>query len=361
MDGDLNIIKRGNVFYFNHINSIGGVESFFYYLARKYEDRDITVVYKTGDPAQIARLSRYIRVQKYTGHDIYCERAFFNYSTDIIDNVHADRYYMIVHSDYKARGIRPNTPDKIDEYLAVSKHAGKTFTELTGKETTPCYLPFYMDDPKPVLHLISATRLTREKGKHRIEQLADALDKAGVVYQWLVFTNDTGAVENPSVVFMRPRLDIQSYIKDADYLVQLSDTEAYCQSVAEALLLGTPVIVTPLPVYKEIGLTAKNSIKVPFEMDDIPIDKIVKGLPEFTYKVKKDAWNELLGENKSTYENERDLPVYIQPVKRYYDLQEGRILRKGDRPYIVTKERAMQLGQRGFIEIIGAANVQDQD
>lgn len=354
-------VKLGNVFYFAHLNSIGGVESFFYYLARKYQKKDITIYYKSGDTAQIARLLRYVRVIRYTGEDIYCERAFFNYNTDILDKVHADKYYLIIHSDYEARKIPPNIPAQIDEYLGVSKHVCKTFEKLTGKKVTPCYLPFVLDKPRRVLHLISATRLTKEKGKHRIEQLADALDKAGVVYQWLVFTNDTGAVENPSVVFMRPRLDIQSYIADADYLVQLSDTEAYCQSVAEALLLGTPVIVTPLPVYKEIGLTTKNSIKVPFEMDDIPIDKIVKGLPEFTYKVKKDAWNELLGENKSTYGNERDLPVYIQPVKRYYDLQEGRIYRKGDRPYIVTKERAMQLGQRGFIEIIGAANVQDQD
>lgn len=347
-------MKRGNIFYFANINSIGGVESFFYYLARKYEDRDITIVYKTGDPRQIARLSRYARVEKYRGQEIYCERAFFNYSTDIIDNVHADRYYMIVHSDYKARGIRPNTPEKIDEYLAVSKHAGKTFTELTGKETTPCYLPFVLDEPKPVLHLISATRLTKEKGKHRMEKLAEALDKAGIVYQWTVFTNDTGAIDNPSVIFMRPRLDIADYIADADYLVQLSDTEAYCQSVAEALLLGTPVIVTDLPVYKEIGLTTKNSIKVPLDMSKIPTDKIAKGLPEMPipeYKAKKDAWSELLGDTKSTYEKGK--PQYVQPVKKFLDLNLNRIVSRSDKPYLVAYERAVELADKGLAQIIG--------
>ena len=121
-------MKRGNIFYFANINSIGGVESFFYYLARKYEDRDITIVYKTGDPRQIARLSRYARVEKYRGQEIYCERAFFNYNTDIIEHVHADKYCMIIHSDYKARGIIPNTPEQIDEYLGVSKHVCKTFS-----------------------------------------------------------------------------------------------------------------------------------------------------------------------------------------------------------------------------------------
>ena len=345
-------MKRGNIFYFANINSIGGVESFFYYLARKYEDRDITIVYKTGDPRQIARLSRYARVEKYRGQEIYCERAFFNYNTDIIEHVHADKYCLIIHSDYKARGIIPNTPEQIDEYLGVSKHVCKTFSELTGKEVKPCYLPFVLDEPKPVLHLISATRLTKEKGKHRIEKLAEALDKAGIVYQWTVFTNDTGAIDNPSVIFMRPRLDISDYIADADYLVQLSDTEAYCQSVAEALLLGTPVIVTDLPVYKEIGLTAKNSIKLPLDMSKIPTDKIAKGLPEIPgYKAKKDAWSELLGDAKSTYEKGK--PQYVQPVKKFFDLNLNRVVSRNDKPYLVAYERAVELVDKGLAQIIG--------
>ena len=349
--------KLGNVFYFSHINTIGGVESFFYYLVKKYEKKDITIYYKSGDPAQIARLLKYARAVRYTGEEIYCENAFFNYQTDIIDNVHADKYYMIIHSDYKARKIVPNTPAKIDEYLAVSKHAGKTFTELTGKETTPCYLPFALDKPKPVLHLISATRLTKEKGKHRIEALAKALDDAGICYQWTVFTNDTEAIDNPSVIFMRPRLDLESYIADADYLVQLSDTEAYCQSVAEALMLGAPVIVTPLPVYKEIGVNAKNSITLPFDMQDIPIDKIVKGLPEFEYKVKRDAWNKLLGDRKSTYDKDNSSLVLVQVRKKYFDKEKHIIVTPSDSLYTVDRKRALELAGKGLVEIIGGADV----
>ena len=350
-------VKLGNVFYFAHLNSIGGVESFFYYLARKYQKKDITIYYKSGDTAQIARLLRYVRVIRYTGEDIYCERAFFNYNTDILDKVHADKYYLIIHSDYEARKIPPNIPAQIDEYLGVSKHVCKTFEKLTGKKVTPCYLPFVLDKPRRVLHLISATRLTKEKGKHRIEQLAKALDDAGVIYQWTVFTNDTGAINNPSVIFMRPRLDIADYIADADYLVQLSDTEAYCQSVAEALMLGTPVIVTPLPVYKEIGLNEGNSITVPFDMQDIPIDKIVQGLPEFTYKVKRDAWNKLLGEGKSTYETTNSKLVIVKIRKKFFDKERKIIACPEDMPITVTRERAIELVSKGLAEIIGGADV----
>jgi glycosyltransferase involved in cell wall biosynthesis len=48
---------------------------------------------------------------------------------------------------------------------------------------------------------------------------------------------------------MTPRLDIRDYIADADYLVQLSDTEAWSYSVLESLSLGTPVITTPIPCF----------------------------------------------------------------------------------------------------------------
>ena len=73
--------KYSNIFYFYNINSIGGVETFFYYLAKKYCDFDITVFYSTGDINQIKRLRKYVRVKKYkTGEQIKCKKAFFNYN-----------------------------------------------------------------------------------------------------------------------------------------------------------------------------------------------------------------------------------------------------------------------------------------
>jgi hypothetical protein len=54
-----------NVFYFDCINKIGGVETMFYEIAKKYNNWDITVYYAFGDPKQIERLSKFIRVKKY--------------------------------------------------------------------------------------------------------------------------------------------------------------------------------------------------------------------------------------------------------------------------------------------------------
>ena len=51
-----------NVFYFLHINRIGGIEQFFAYLAEKYKDWDITIYYKSGDPQQLNRLRHFVKV-----------------------------------------------------------------------------------------------------------------------------------------------------------------------------------------------------------------------------------------------------------------------------------------------------------
>ena len=61
------------------------------------------------------------------------------------------------------------------------------------------------------------------------------LNAAGIPYLWTIFTNDFRVIKNDNIIYMQPRLDIIDYIANADYLVQLSDCEAYCYSVVESL------------------------------------------------------------------------------------------------------------------------------
>lgn len=114
----------------------------------------------------------------------------------------------------------------------------------------------------------------------------------------MVFTNDKKAIDNPNIIYRNPSLDITSYINDADFLVQLSDSEAYCYSVVESLLLGKPVIVTDLPIYNELGLDDTNSIKLPLDFDGLDIKKLYQDY-NFTYEPPEDKWNKFL--NKGSY------------------------------------------------------------
>ena len=340
-----------NVFYFYNINKIGGIETFFYYLAKKYKNYDITIYYQVGDLAQIKRLSQYVRVKKYNGEKIKCKKIFFNFNLDIIDNVEAEEYIQIAHGDYKAMNIKPNTHSKIDKVLGVSKQVCKTYKEITGLDTELIYNPIFIDKPKKVLNLVSATRLTAEKGKDRIIKLANMLNEANIPYIWTIFTNDTKAINIPNVVYMEPRLDIINYIANADYLVQLSDNEGYCYSVVEALSVGTPVIVTDIPVFKELGLNDKNSFKLDFELNNVPINKIYKGLEPFEYKPKADTWSKYLVKGKSTYAEDLKTIVKIKAITNWYDLDLKKEIIKGE-VLDVTKVRAEYLIDNKVAELL---------
>ena len=332
-----------NIFYFDHLNKIGGVETFFYEIAKKYCDNDITVFYSYGDLKQIQRLKKYIRVIKYTGQNIKCKKAFFNYSLKPIDNIEAERYYEIIHANYKDLGIHPNVHDKINEYIGVSQSVCDVFTELTGLPCTLCYNPITIEKPKRVLYLISATRLTREKGKDRILKLAKALDNAGIPYIWTIFTNDTRVIQHPRIIFMEPQLNIRDYIAKADYAVQLSDTEAYCYTMIESLLLNVPVIVTPWACLRELNITNDYGFILPFDMTNIPVDEIYNKKFNFKYNLKPDNWNQILELSKSTYKEELNSIYTVEALSAYQnnklvDAELGHIPEPGE-VWDVSKER----------------------
>lgn len=318
--------EADNIYYFSVISEIGGIETFFYQLAKKYSDRNLTIIYREANEKQLKRLRKYVQCIPYCGQKIKCKKAFFNFNTDIINNVEAEEYILVIHGDYKTmieQGQIDAAPghEKIDKYVGVSKIACEAFTKVTGKPCELCYNPIEIEEPKQVLNLISATRLTREKGKQRMELFAKALDDAGIPYLWTVFTNDTNAINNPNIIFMKPRLDISNYIASADYLVQLSDNEGYCYSVVEALGLGTPVIVTPCPVFNEIGVVdKKNGYILPFDMKDFSVEDIYMNIPKFYYLPFRDRWGELLTNSKSDYQNKKDKKFKVQATGAYRQL-----------------------------------------
>lgn len=342
-----------NIFYFYKINEIGGIETFFYYLAKKYKDWDITIYYQEGSYEQIKRLKKYVRVRQYQGEKIKCDKAFFNFNLDIIDNVEAKEYYQIAHGDYKASGDRPNISKKINKYLGVSQRVCDTFSEIINQDVELIYNPIAIDKPQKVLNLISATRLTGEKGRKRMIKLAEMLDAAEIPYIWTIFTDSKDKIDNPNIAYMKPRLNIINYIANSDYLVQLSDNEGYCYSVVEALTVGTPVIVTDVPVFKELGVNKSNGFILDFDMENVPVKEIYKGLPKFKYEPKEDRWASYLSKGKSTYQKDLKTMVKVKCVRNYFDIELKELKTKESNPYKINKVRAEELVGYGDIEIIG--------
>lgn len=163
--------------------------------------------------------------------------AIINYDTSIIDYITEDIWkenakpnegiYQTVHADYEhpAYQWKPPTDDRIKAYIGITKHIEQSFKKLTGNENLiQLYNPVSPDDDEPIM-IVSATRLSRIKGKDRMVKLANALNRQGLKWVWYVFTNDTDAIKNPNFIFLKPRLDCRHLVKRADALAQLSDTE----------------------------------------------------------------------------------------------------------------------------------------
>lgn len=340
-----------NIIWTPNLSPIGGVETFIYSVARKYSDHDIMVLFRTADQKQLERLSRYVRTMQWNGQDRFsCEKLFMNLDTVIADYVDAKEYIRMIHADYKALDLRIPLHPKTTRYIAVSENSAKSFQEMAGILPEVYYNPIIITKPRRVLHLISTTRLSKEKGAERMDMLANALDDAGIPFTWTVYTNDDerNNLKNEHFLFAKPRLDVTDFIADADYLVQLSDCEGYPYSVLEAVCNRVPVITTPLSILEEIGLKdGENCIVLPFDMSEIPIQRIYKGLKRFNYEPRADNWDELLAPGESTYDPKADGLVAIKCVSAYFDTSMKRNVYPNQIIY-VEQTRAKLILEAGF-------------
>lgn len=343
-----------NLFYFKQLNSIGGIETFFYNLAQKYgKDYDITILYKDGDKKQVERLSKLVRMRKYKdGERVRCKRAFCAFNTDILDYIDADEYYQVLHGDYRALGVLPMSHKKLQKYVACSQVVSDAYADITGEVAEVAYNPVVVQKPRKALRLISATRLTPDKGWNRMLQLAKALDEAGVPYQWDIYSDMYKPVDNPNITLHKPRLDIINYIAAADYFVQLSDSEGYCYSVVESLCAGTPVIVTDFAVAHEIGvINGKNGWILPMDMSNLPIEDICKGVKKFKYTPIEDRWGEFLLPIPPTYEEEMNQIVKVRCKHIYLDLEFKRQMDAGEE-WQCTRRRGEMLEDLNLVDIV---------
>lgn len=358
------IYDCANAYYFRHLNKIGGIESHLRYLAKKYADKyEIVVFYKTADMEQLEHLRKYVRVvQIEKGDLVRCNKMFCCFNREILEQTKADKTYLVLHGDYRNMVERGQLSEmhlpidsRVDEYLGVSQLVCDSWEELTGIKAMNVFEPVVLDKCDRPLMFLSATRLTPEKGWGRMVQLANALDEANVNYIWLIYT-DSSQSPTKNMVILDPRYDIADKMGGFDAFIQLSDNEGFCLSIAEALTRGVPVIATDLPVLKELGLNEKNSIILPFDMSDIPIEKIRKiNKLKFSYKVPEDRWETVLDHtpvNKDAY-------IEVMACNGYqshniFDVQLGKIPSAGER-WFVTKSRYEDLiayGLKNRIELI---------
>ena len=359
------MIEHDNIFYIRDFSEIGGVETFTYELVKKFKDKDIAVVYKQANVNQLARVRKYCKAYRHTNQQIKCKVAIINYDVSIIDYINEDaEIYQVVHGDYEnpAYSWKPPTHPRIKEYIGVTKYIRDSFKRITGlSNVTYSYNPLSIEKSEKKIILLSATRLSRIKGKDRMIKLAKALDEAGINNIWYIFTNDKNEIDSPNVIYCKPRLDIGYFMDMADYIVQLSDTEACSYTINEALYRNKPIIVTPLPYLEEIGVKDNVNAYI-MEFDTSNINSIVEritNIPKFEFKKLKDTYDKIICDGVSHYEEEKEMKVKVRATKFFegkYDnersTQDHKVYPKEGEEWITSQERAEYLKEAGAVEII---------
>lgn len=321
----------------------------------------IVVAISNIDYKQQNRLNKIVEVVKNTT-PIECDDLIVMHigTKTIPKNITYKRKIQMIHG---CKSIAYSDVPNADLIVPVSKAVIDSFDngELNGLNVEPILNPVVVDkDSRKVLKLVSATRLTKEKGYKRMVALANQLKEQGIPYIWFVLTNDK-SIDSNLFVRVEPTFDISSWITMCDYLVQLSDTESFCYSIVESLTLGVPVICTPIEPLEEIGvIDNKNTFIVPFDMNGIDLLKIYRTRLKFDYKGNNEEivskWQKILGEPKpfEKYIYKGDEIMKIKVTRNFKDSQNNNTLRIVGDVLDVARERADFIVSKGFAEYLPA-------
>lgn len=352
------------VLYVDNLYTVGGIETFTYnfcYFMHKYYN--IAVAYSQNiAPEQLKRLVPFAKVIKLNKEPIFCKLCVnCRMVLHCPDLIRADRKINLVHT-CKMKPTYKIFDSQNDTYF-VSKVARDSF-QATGEVIyNLCLKP----DPKQkAIRLVSACRLTWEKGQNRTIQLAQMISDLGLSYSWEVFTPDMPELRLKDIpeglIFRRSTMAIHEYIKGADYYVSMSDSESFGFSMVEALQMGVPVISTDIPVLSEIGFKDRiNGYTVPLDINSLSADwlrYILTHKPKFKYSREADnkqsieIWKALIGDGRPIAKKEpKEGYCYCMALKEFRDDTQGRTVKPGE-IVEMTKTRAKIGSERGFYAII---------
>jgi glycosyltransferase involved in cell wall biosynthesis len=352
-------IKTQVVVYCGSTQSIGGVETFIYQFCKEMKEYyDILVLYTDHmDGRQIVRLAEHVPIMKNMGKLIDCDTVINVRLTDEVPtNVRYKKRIQMSHTCQLAPFGKWHWEIKqnYDELIFVSQAAADSFSDQNLEYSIIPNLT-ESEEPRKSLLLVSACRLTWEKGEERMYQFAEMLRSANIPFVWLVFSSGPLSKTIPGVIQVPATLDVRSFFLKADYVVQLSDIESFCYTLAEALELGVPVLTTPLSVLPEIGFAeGENGYVLPFDMKNIDINKIYSQIPKFEARRSRNndiikQWRKVLGNTKpkNRYNPNTEF-IDVTVIECYGDLELNRNMTVGERVRM-RKDRAIMLMNRGLV------------
>ena len=323
------------IVFYNKTLISGGIEKCIEILCKYIDkDYDIDIVYTDEsilDNNIVNILSKYANVYKLTDNmSIKCDICiwaflYFDYYK-LKKIIEANKYIAWIHSMPR---ILPDclldNPDFVNDcsnFICVSEavknhlNISKTgevihnFIDIEQKNTIYNFNPFN-NLKKDCLKLVVVSRISQGKGFDRLLYLCHSLSKNQIDFKIIIIGKGRAKEQEiknkfinlSNVEFVGYKENPFPYVKNADYLVQLSDDESWCNSITESKVLGTPVIVTNFESSKEqiqnnfngiiIDLNETNYDK--YVIDIVTKKEILKNnLKTFEHVNEIDKWKKIL-------------------------------------------------------------------
>lgn len=327
------------IVFYNKTLISGGIEKCLEILGECiHKEYELEIVYTDDsilDPNIVEILSKYAKVYKIErGMNIDCDLCvwcylYFDYKL-VKSIIKAKEYITWIHSMPRILPdclldnevfIRDSSKficvsEAVKNHLDISKEGEviHNFIDPKIKEHALVHNPFETIEDE-TLKIAVVSRLSSGKGFERLYLLCESLEKNNIPYKVIVVgkgrKREIEIKEKFSIFknveFVGYQENPYPYIKNADYLAQLSDDESWCNSITEAKILGTPVIVTNFESSKEQIKHLENGIVIDLEEKDYDkhiktiIDKkdeLRNNLRSFKYENEIDKWIEIFDEIK---------------------------------------------------------------
>lgn len=302
-------------FFYHHINALGGVEIAILNLIKKLKSTyHITVAYSLSDSdfEMLSRMSEHADIVNLNHEDLEVDTIVYCSIYCIANNIKANKKIRWLHgclTDMKCKLPK----EEMDEYVSVGKICKEQLdSELINQQSTLIFNELNSDivklskqkanGEKGKLHLVTVSRISPEKGFERMLKISEELKKENIDYIWdIVGSGYNKAYENKIRSIAPKEWGFQGklenpfpYIKRADFLLQLSDYEAFGYVLLEALVLGTTVITTDYSSASEM-INETNGHIIKKDLSDFTTE-IFNQKKVFKHKHKSglEKWKELL-------------------------------------------------------------------
>lgn len=321
-------IKSKIVIYRSFLSVLGGIETAIYNFCKAFHKQyDITFVYDTADPLQLFRLKKLVNCVKYANQQINCEKfILYGFNPEkILDTVQSKEIIQQICCDIKAIHISPKINPKVTKCFADSKASAQIIeNQFPNIKCEVLHNIFLKSEPKRVLNLMTASRLSWEKGYERMKKMAKRMNQLNIPFTWEVFTNDKPNEEIDGFIFRKPRINILDYMHNKDYGIQLSETESWCCTATEFLSAGIPMVLTDFPSAYEQVKDGTNGFILNRDLTnlDLIINKMYESnLKGFDYSLDSmSEWKKVLGKKQlSNYTYENTGNCVVKATRNYYD------------------------------------------